>query len=62
MLFLVFGGLIVVAAVALLHQPLERACFVVAGIALEGLGFALAARVYATLAKIAYKKTEGIRI
>ena len=62
MLLLLFGGVIVVAAVALLRQPVERACFVLAGVALEGLGFALAARVYAVLARIAYKKTEGVRI
>jgi len=47
MLLLLFGGAIAVAAVVLLRLPLERDCFVFAGIALEVLGLALAARDYA---------------
>ena len=47
MLLLLFGGAIAVTAIVLLGQPLERDCFVFAGIALEILGLALVARDYA---------------
>ena len=47
MLLLLFGGTIVVTAIALLRLPWEQDCFVSAGIALELLGLALVARGYA---------------
>jgi uncharacterized membrane protein YccF (DUF307 family) len=50
-LFLLFGGAIAVAAIALLPAPAARACFVAAGIALELLGLTLLARDYAHDAK-----------
>ena len=50
-LFLFFGGAIAVAAIALLPSPVERACFIAAGVALELLGLILLARDYAHDAK-----------
>ena len=47
MLLLVFGGVIVVTAIALLRQPAEQDGFVLAGVALEVLGLTLVARDYA---------------
>jgi hypothetical protein len=46
MLLLLFGGAIVLTAIVLLRLPLERACFIAAGIAIELLGLALTARDY----------------
>jgi len=50
-LMLVFGAVIVVAAVALLRQPVQLGGFVMAGVALEGLGLSLLAREYALLSR-----------
>ena len=44
---LLFGGTIAVTAVALLRQPSEQTCFVLAGLAFEALGLTLLARDYA---------------
>jgi len=46
MLLLVFGGVIAIIALVLLRRPVEQGSFVVAGLALECLGFALVAREY----------------
>ena len=47
MLLLLFGGVIALAAIALLRHPVEQDSFVVAGLALECLGLTLVARDYA---------------
>jgi hypothetical protein len=47
MLLLLFGGTIVVAALALLRHPAERTAFIAAGLAIELLGLTLTARDYA---------------
>jgi len=44
---LLFGGMIAVTAVALLRQPSEQTCFILAGLAFETLGLTLLARGYA---------------
>ena len=44
---LLFGGMIAVTAVALLRQPSEQTCFVLAGLACETLGLTLLSRGYA---------------
>jgi hypothetical protein len=44
---LLFGGIIAVTAVALLRQPSEQTCFVLAGFTFEALGLTLLARDYA---------------
>jgi len=47
MLLLVFGGVIAITAIALLRQPVQQDCFILAGVALEFLGLTLVARDYA---------------
>jgi len=46
MLLLLFGGVISITAIVLLHRPAQQGSFIVAGLALECLGLTLVARDY----------------